>query len=706
MTKPLRALIVEDAVNDAMLLLKELERGGYAVTHERVESAETLRAALEWQPWDVVFSDYTMPRFDGFAALTIVKATGFDLPFIFVSGSIGEDTAVEAMRAGAHDYIMKGNLKRLLPAVERELREAQGRRERRRIQEELRQSEERFRQMAENITEVFWMTDPDKREMLYVSPGYETIWGRSCESLYERPTTWLDAVHADDRERVMKSVTANQVSGGYDEQYRIIRPDGSVRWIWDRAFPIRNETGLVYRVTGIAKDITERKEAEDLVQRMAFCDALTDLPNRNMLYDRLQTAIRADGKQGGPLGLLLMDLDHFKDINDTLGHHRGDLLLQQVGARLQSVFSGRELIARLGGDEFAVLLPNVAAKQVDAVVEHKILKALEAPFLIQGLPIAVEASIGVALYPEHGTTADSLLQRADVAMYAAKKSGRYVIYDPTHDQHTPLRLALLGELRHALDRDQLSLHYQPKVDLTTRQVTGVEALARWQHPEYGFIPPDQFIPPTEQTGLIRPFTRWVLSSAFRQCEAWRRRGLRLDLAVNISARSLHDPQLPGQISELLKTHGMAATALRLEITESAIMEDPGRAIEILKRIRESGIHLSLDDFGTGYSSLGYLKELPVDEVKIDKSFVKDLLTSGNAEAIVRSTIDLGHHLGLKVVAEGVEDEDVWNRLAALGCDAAQGYYMSRPLPTDALTHWLDESPWGFRPQENSGAKAA
>jgi len=568
MKNPLRVLIVEDSREDTVLLLWELEHGGYQTTHERVDTADALNAALDRETWDVVFGDYSMPHFNGVAALKLVREKGLDLPFIFVSGTIGEDTAVEAMRAGANDYIMKGKLKRLLPAVERELREAERRR------------------------------------------GH--------------------------------------------------------------------------------------KQAEEMIQHMAYYDTLTNLPNRNMLYDRLLNAIRTDSGEGKSMALLLMDLDRFKEINDTLGHHRGDLLLQQVGSRLRRVLWAPDIVARLGGDEFAILLPRLAAAADVNVVVQKILKALEAPFPIEGLPIAVEASIGIALYPDHGGNPDSLLQRADVAMYAAKKSGGYVIYDAKHDQHSPRRLALLGELRHAIDRDQLLLHYQPEIDFTTRRVRGVEALARWQHPEHGFIPPDQFIPSAEQTGLIKPLTRWVLDVALRQCEAWRRAGIRLDMAVNLSARNLHDPQLPDQVAELLKTYGVAPTVLKLEITESAIMADAGRAMDILTRLRDIGVRLSIDDFGTGYSSLGYLDRLPVDEVKIDRSFTMDLLGNGNGAMIVPCTIDLGHRLGLRVVAEGVEDQEVWDRLAALGCDAAQGYHMSRPLPAEALAHWLRESTWGLR----------
>jgi predicted signal transduction protein with EAL and GGDEF domain len=352
-------------------------------------------------------------------------------------------------------------------------------------------------------------------------------------------------------------------------------------------------------------------------------------------------------------------------------------------------------VARLGGDEFAVLLPRLAAPADVHVVIQKILKALQAPFMIQGLPLAVEASIGVALYPEHGDNADSLLRRADVAMYAAKKSDAgFVVYDAAQDKHSPLRLALSGALRQAIGSEQLHLHYQPKIAFATRRIAGVEALARWHHPEYHAIPPDEFIPTAEQTGLIKSLTRWVLVVACRQWEAWQRAGVRLSVAVNLSARNLQDPTLPDQIADVLSTYGMPPSALHLEITESAVMTDLQRAKEVLTRLRELGTRLSIDDFGTGYSSLGYLKDLPVHEIKIDKSFIQGVTKEGHGAAIVSSIIDLSHHLGLEVVAEGVEDHATWERLAALGCDAAQGYYMSRPLAPDALTSWLSESPWG------------
>jgi diguanylate cyclase (GGDEF)-like protein len=381
---------------------------------------------------------------------------------------------------------------------------------------------------------------------------------------------------------------------------------------------------------------------------MAFYDGLTDLPNRNMLADRLLNAVRNSERDGGALALFLMDLDRFKEINETLGHARGDLLLQQVGARLQATLAEPAVIARLGGDEFGILLPRLATQDV-SLVANTILRALETPFFIEGLPIAAEASIGIALYPDHGTNPDSLLQRADVALYAAKKAGGYAVYNPDHDEHSPRRLGILGELRQAIDQNRLLLYYQPKIDCTARRVSGVESLLRWLHPAYGTIMPDEFIGPAEHTGLIKPLTRWVLNTALGQWQTWNRSGVRLPVAVNLSARNLHEPDLADHVTESLKRHGVPSRYLILEITEGALMEDPRRAKTILTQLREVGVRLSIDDFGTGYSSLSYLRQFPVHEIKIDKSFILNLSKEATREAIVHSIVDLCYLLVTNVV---------------------------------------------------------
>ncbi|MCG3112202.1 MAG: EAL domain-containing protein [Candidatus Manganitrophus sp. SB1] len=568
MGSPLRVLFIEDSEEDKMLLVREMERGGYRVNSERVDTESALRAALRKQSWDLVITDYNMPHFSAPGVLAVLKESGIDLPCIIVTGSQGEETAVATMKAGAHDFILKGNLSRLVPAVAREMKEA-----------ELRQ---------------------------------------------------------------------------------------------------------------------EQKRTERAVQHLAYYDTLTDLPNRTLLQDRLQQAILAAKRDKKTLALLVMDLDRFKEINNILGHHYGDLVLQQVGPRLREVLRESDTVARLGGDEFAVLLLSIGLDGAILTAE-KILRYFLTPFVVDCLSLEVGTSIGISLFPDHGDDANTLLRRADMAMYEAKQqSTGYAVYSPQHERHNSSHLILMGDLRHAIDRNELFLQYQPKIDLRNRSIIGVEALVRWQHPSRGTVPPDQFIPLSEQGGLIKPLTLWVLKAALSQCHAWHQAGLKLSVAVNLSARNLQDSQLPDQVARLLQAYDLGPGWLHLEITESVIMADPTRAMEILNQLSKMEVHLSIDDFGTGYSSLGYLKKLPVDEIKIDKSFVKEMAVEKDDAMIVRSTIDLAHNLGLKVVAEGIETQEIYDRLVALGCDAAQGYYISRPVSPADLLGWVADSPWASK----------
>jgi diguanylate cyclase (GGDEF)-like protein/PAS domain S-box-containing protein len=451
--------------------------------------------------------------------------------------------------------------------------------------------------------------------------------------------------------------------------------------------------GSVDYLSMIARDVSERKAQTAALEYQANHDALTALPNRNLLHDRLRQAILAAQRDHHSLALLVLDLDRFKEVNDTLGHHYGDLLLKEVGPRLRAALRESDTVARLGGDEFAMLLPT--ADQEGAVMTaQKILQTLTKPFTLDELALDVEASIGIALFPEHGLDAETILRRADVAMYMAKQAGSgYALYASEHDQYSHRRLSLMGELRHAIERQQLFLHYQPTVHLKSGKVVGVEALLRWRHPKYGLVPPDQFIPLAEQTGLIKPVTELVINAALGQCRAWLRKGVTLSVSVNLSARSLHDPTFADQIDKRLLEYGIAPRLLEMEITESAIMADPDRAMEILSSLSIMGVRLAIDDFGVGHSSLAYLKKLPVHDIKIDKSFVLNMAEDPDDVMIVRSIIDLGHNQGLKVIAEGVQSQETLDRLRELGCDAAQGYFVSRPIPANEITQWVRASPW-------------
>jgi diguanylate cyclase (GGDEF)-like protein len=442
-------------------------------------------------------------------------------------------------------------------------------------------------------------------------------------------------------------------------------------------------------VAGASKRL--RRQAAER-EEQALSDGLTGLPNRTMFQQMVERAMSGVGRRKKSGVVMLMDLDRFKDVNDTLGHHNGDLLLQRIGSRLHSVLRDTETVARLGGDEFAILLPEVPDRQSVVPVVRRVLKVLEEPVVVGGLALQCEGSIGIAIFPEHGTTVESVIRAADVAMYMAKEArSGYEFYDAKRHEHRhdAGRLALIGELRRAMDETELVLYYQPKVDLQTGQATGVEALARWHHPERGLLSPDEFIPLAERSNLLRPMTLYLLDSALRQANAWRTRGLEVSVAVNLSMQNLIDLRLPNDLARLLTSWRLPPGSLELEITESTIMADHRRAMTILSRLNKMGVTLTVDDFGTGYSSLAYLQSLPVSSIKIDKSFVLQMKEDPGNETIVQSTIDLGHNLGLKVVAEGVENVESYNKLVALGCDYAQGFFLSRPLSPDKATVWLD-----------------
>jgi len=570
--KPLRALIVEDSEDDAWLLLQELQRGGYELTHSRVDTPGAMHTELTSNTWDIVYSDFSMPQFSAFDALALLHSVGTDIPFIIVSGTIGEDRAVTAMKAGAHDYILKGNLKRLIPATERELREAMGRR--------------------------------------------------------------------------------------------------------------------------------EHRKAEETIYRLAYVDQVTGLPNRARFQELIGDAVKEAQKDGHCIALLLMDIDRFKEVNDTLGHDRGDVLLKQVGLRLNGVLNAPDIISRIGGDEFGILLSRVEGVSEIRETIKRLQDFLAPAFMIDGVPISVEASIGVATMPGNAEDPHELLQFADIAMYRAKQmASSYAIYEPEFNLYSPAQLGLMAELREAIGKNQLRLHYQPKLELATGRVVGLEALVRWEHPRLGLLYPDKFILTAEQTGLVNPLTRWVLLEALRYCCQQFEQGIELRMNVNLSARSLHDPQMVAMVADALKTTGAKPEYLVLEVTESAIVLDPVRAEETLIALSELGVGLSIDDFGTGYTSLASIKRLPISEIKIDRSFIFNMLTDNKDAMIVRSVIELGHNLGLTVVAEGIETQEVLDHLHKLACNEVQGYHICRPITPDQLHKWYSSAPWSIGSNE-------
>lgn len=561
MTTPLRTLIVEDSDDDTELLVRELRRAGYQPTFRRVETAESLNAALDQNNWDVVISDYTMPQLSGLEALKLVRRRGNDIPFIILSGSIGEEIAVGAMRAGAHDYIMKDNRARLIPAIQRELKEALERR--------------------------------------------------------------------------------------------------------------------------------DRRLAEEQVHYLAYHDPLTNLPNRIRFLEHLTSIIRDGDRSPQSAALLVLDLNHFREINDTLGHSNGDILLREAGQRLLQPLRSSDMAARLGGDDFAVLLSPADRITAERIADE-ILQLMLRPFEVAGFTLEVGAKIGIALFPEDSTEARQLLQQADVAMSLIKHGTTSIArYDGARDPSSPRRLLLMRDLRTALTQNQLQAHYQPKINIQTGRLSGVEALARWSHPERGIIPPDEFIPLAEKTGVINALTLYMLESCARQSIDWRIHNRGLPVAINLSVKDLLDRSLIDKVETLMRNQTLQPNMLEFEITESILMEDPDRNLEILMALRDLQIRLSIDDFGTGYSSLSYLKKLPVSAIKIDQSFVADMINTSDSAIIVQSTIELAHNLGLKVIAEGVENQATWDLLAGYGCDEAQGFFIAHAMPAEDIQKWAE-----------------
>jgi diguanylate cyclase len=556
------------------------------------------------------------------------------------------------------------------------------------------QADQATHELAEQL-EALDSTSPQAHAIQEAFERYDTAVEEQFQLLERHQITEVDKI---DRERVQPGFAALlHAQAAANGHYRALAGQASRR--------ADLGTQLILLAAAISIGVLvwrfqqARSQAAGRFAHQALHDPLTGLPNRILLRDRTGQAIRQSDRELVPAALLLLDLDRFKEVNDTLGHHYGDQLLVQVGQRLQAALRKVDTVARLGGDEFAVLLPRIEAAEGAVTVAEKLQAALEEPFLLEGLSLDVEASIGVALYPEHGSDPEELLQRADIAMYVAKDThAGFVLFDPSLDQHSPRRLALLGELRRAIDHQQLVLHYQPKVDAHTGQMLGVEALVRWQHPERGLIPPNDFIPLAERTGLIGPLTHYVLDAALHQCREWRQAGHELAIAVNVSARSLLDLAFPNQVAGLLARWELPARLLVVEITESTIMTDPTHALEILGQLNAMGVKIAIDDFGTGYSSMAHLKTLPVHELKVDRSFVSHMTSSTSDAVIVHTTVDLGRNLGLRVVAEGVEDPQTLQELDALGCDAIQGYYISRPLPADDLIHWLEQQQVAMQPR--------
>lgn len=510
-----------------------------------------------------------------------------------------------------------------------------------------------------------------------------------------QPTAAVNAIDADLVDPVFGAMqTQIYAAAGRHEadalrQVASLRRTGKIVLGLDVATLLSGLAVIVLGGVALARSQRRLRNQCDTNRHLAFHDDLTGLPNRALFRDRVERALVTSQRSGRRVAVLFADLNRFKDVNDTLGHHYGDLLLVQVAGRFAATLRAGDSVARLGGDEFAVLLAETSRDEALAAAQ-RLTEALQKPFNVRDIVLDVEASMGIALAAGGGDV-ETLLRHADVAMYEAKIEHQpFAVYELTRDDNTVARLALLGDLRRGISRGELVLHYQPKVNATTGELHSVEALVRWNHPARGLLAPDSFIPIAETTAVIHPLTEEVLRQALRQAREWLDRGWTIPVAVNISARSLHDLNFPAEVQRHLDAAGVPGVLLDLELTESSIMTDPDRAMTVLNALAAMGIGLSIDDFGTGYSSMSYLKRLPVRELKIDRSFVTGLTTEANDVILVQSAVDLGHNLGLRVVAEGVEDSATQHLLASMGCDEVQGYFISRPVPAASLNPWLEQ----------------
>ena len=554
-------------------------------------------------------------------------------------------------------------------------------------EEHLKASERLFRSLFNESPAGQILSSADRR-IIAVNQAFCQMTGFSQQEIIEKG--WQAITPPDDEPEIFAAFE-RLWSGELDTmqmERRYLRKDGSFLWGQVSTARVADDQGRAQYVIDQVQDISERKQVENALEHQALHDALTGLPNRVLARDRLDQAILLSRRQQSRVALLIIDLDHFKEVNDTFGHQAGDQLLRQVGERFTAELRETDTVARLGGDEFAVVLSGTGVEGAQLVAD-KLLTRLERPFVVEGQALDVGASIGIAVFPEHADNADSMLRRADIAMYVAKRSRRtHATYSRDHDEPGDSRLALMAQLRHAINAEALTLHFQPIARMRDGRVERMEALVRWQRPGQGLVPPSDFIGFAEQTGLIQPLTQWVLSTALRECSNWNQSGLAVGVAVNISMRNLLDPQLTQTVTEILQASGALPDWLTLEITESTIMAESQRSMETLQQLRAAGTRLSIDDFGTGYSSLAYLHRLPVHEMKIDQSFIRGLTTDQTSGAIVRAAVDLGHKLKLAVVAEGIEDEATWLRARDYKIDYGQGYRLARPIPAADVISWL------------------
>jgi len=687
MAKSLKVLFIEDSEDDVELITAELARGGFDPEPRRVETAEEMQDALQ-EPWHLIICDYRLPRFSAEDALARLKQSDQDIPFIIVSGAVQAEDTVALLKQGAHDFMDKHATARLLPAVERELREKEIRCRRRQAEERVRILSRAVEQSPVSVV----ITDPEGR-IEYVNPRFEQLSGYDSDEVIGRN---LDFTLPDEDSAKALSELWSTVSGGreWSGEFCSRRRDGQPLWEQVSVSPLTDTDGRITHHVVIKEDITVRRGYEEQLLRQAHYDPLTGLANRVLMLDRLNIALESADRNDHKCALLVIDLDRFKNVNDSLGHSMGDNLLKESASRLSGCIGGGDTLARLGGDEFVVILPKVASARDAQQAANKIVEQFKHPFTIIGRQYWITASVGIALYPDDAKNPHLMLRNADLAMYKAKELGRnqYHFFTEDINQRLLKRLELEERVRKILERKELTLHYQPIYSLQGGFVTGLEALVRWRQPDGSIWAPNRFVPLAEEIGMIQAIDNWVLKTALRSIAPWLSRSEgRLRLALNISSQQLQMPDFHQYVNEQLTANGVAPQQLELELTERLLIDNSERTQQNIQMLCEMGVRMSIDDFGTGYSSLGYLQNYPFHTLKIDRSFVSNIGLNTHTTRLIDTIITMGHGLGMELVAEGIESEQERQFLSKHGCDQGQGYLFSRPLPLERLRPIMEEA---------------
>jgi diguanylate cyclase (GGDEF)-like protein/PAS domain S-box-containing protein len=682
-------LLIEDNPGDARLLTEMLkEHGGHNTSLTWVTYMREAETYLATHDIDVILLDLGLADAQGLAALRRAHAAAPHVALVVLTGLDDEMMALQALKEGAGDYLIKGEIearwlmRSLRYAIERKV-----------MEEALFTEKERAQVTLSSIGDAVISTDIEGNitflnaiaEVLTGWPAHEATGRAAAEIL-----GILDAETGAVIDLVATVIQENRTIRP-ESSLLLLRRDGAKIPVENCISPIRNREGLNAGTVITLRDVSEVQDMSRQMIHSAQHDPLTGLPNRILLNDRINQAIAHAARQGQQIAVLFLDLDHFKHINDSLGHAIGDKLLQSIAGRLELCIRGSDTVSRQGGDEFVVLVTEMKEPKAALISANRLLAAVAAPHGIHGHDLHITASIGVSIYPDDGLDAETLIKNADTAMYQAKKNGpqSHQFFQQSMSVRAVERQSIEESLRRAMERDEFTLHYQPKINLATGAITGVEALIRWTHPERGMIPPGLFIPVAEDTGLILPIGGWVLRQACAQAKAWRNAGLPdVTMAVNVSAMEFKDAKFIENLFNILNETATDPAVLRLELTESVLMKDAEAAITVLRSLRKRGIEVAIDDFGTGYSSLSYLQRFPIDELKIDQSFVRQIGSADGDTAIVTAVISMARSLHLRVVAEGVETPEELAFLREQQCDEVQGYYFSKPLPAPLLAGLL------------------